>query len=815
MSKNVPFVDAYGEPIYFPARLETLALATAEISSRLTMVSNFDGLVETATRLIQQSLGYDQVILYLADADQQQFTQKVTATVNHGQAIRSYFLEEDSLAHRALRYNCVIRVDDLASEAPNFYQANPLDIRSELHIPLLRGSTVIGILSFGSGVRYSFSEDDSVLILKSLAAQVAVLIDRLRWQISQRSKPTDRDSIVLSANNSIFSEESALQNILPGIQILSGIREVLDNIVKGVVEGLGYAGAMLAVLDEKNQTLPVQAVAFSQPLQWLNLMEKVENILNIKAIGSSASLINDQENLGVQSCLTGEVKITHDLYDLLRPVVSQDLSQWLQKMSKVKTCVSLPLLVKDRVVGNIFVGTTKRKFSKEDLDALQFFVTNAAIAIQNVMLFEKVSQELTLREAELTQLRGIEKMISSSLDLHIVLRRILHGALELTRAEYGHVVLAGKYASGLVYRVSYPERPASMKEDNFGITQWIMRHKKPKLVEDLNLVKWGNEDLKSIVANEKGAESELRSLLGVPITLEGELIGAINIASHKVKAFDEQALEMLERLAVHAAIAIRNAYQFKVEREMQKRLANIGQVAAMGDMASNMVHRINNWVGAIRADLKYLRRQWDQNRFDSGETGELLDDMLANAEATLTMADDIRKPFQSLHREQIDVNECIMNVLRDKAEQISELVVFKELSKHLPPVLATQQLELVFDNLITNALQSIEQEIAEKRAETGSQSKPAPSQYILRVSTYLSDDKEWIEIIVQDTGPGLSNQLNEIDIFKLGVSGREDGMGYGLWWCDTFLKRWGGDIQLINKATKGCKFLVRLPVFKI
>ena len=54
-----------------------------------------------------------------------------------------------------------------------------------------------------------------------------------------------------------------------------------------------------------------------------------------------------------------------------------------------------------------------------------------------------------------------------------------------------------------------------------------------------------------------------------------------------------------------------------------------------------------------------------------------------------------------------------------------------------------------------------------------------------------------------------------IPSWENGVSGRPDGMGYGLWWCDTFLKRWGGQIQLVPGTKKGCKFLVRLPAASV
>jgi GAF domain-containing protein len=635
-----------------------------------------------------------------------------------------------------------------------------------------------------------------IIGLKNLAVQIGLSLDR-RHQNNVKQASSSVIAHNEPAQEKQTSQEIDVQSILPGLQSLAGIREVLDKIVKGVVEGLDYAGAMLAVLDHKNQTLTIRTIAFNDFICQMNLGGRIEGLGEIQVIGSSASLVHDQENLGVKTCLTGQTTVTHNLYDLFQPVVDQELSHRIQRITGVKTCISIPLLLEGRVVGNLCAGTKKKKISQKDLDALHFFVTNAAIAVQNSVLFERVTRKLVLRETELNQLREIAKMVSSSLDLEEVLKRILDGAIKLTKAEYGHVVLADNYGSDLVQRVSYPEGPKILKGGAFGITQLVMRDKKAKLIEHPNLVEPGGKNIACLTEHDYDlySYSQTKSQLGVPISLGDELIGVIHIASKKPKAFNKRALDMLEQLAVKAAIAIRNAHQFKVEREMRERFANLAQVVAMGDMASNMVHSINNWVGSIRLDLHYLKRQHALAKIDPKEFAELLDDMLDNTEATLAMAENIRKPFQGLNPEPVSVSECIINVLQAKEEECSQVAVIKDLAD-LPPVLATRQLELVFENLLNNALQAM------KGKAFG----------ILKFATRYSSDRQWVEIIVKDSGPGLPEHLNEIEIFKLGVSGRKDGVGYGLWWCDTFLKRWGGNIDLVENTKTGCRFLIRLPV---
>lgn len=639
-------------------------------------------------------------------------------------------------------------------------------------------------------------EDEMIIGLKKLSFQMGLSLDR-RQQNNTRQTIASNPAPNGPVQEKERPQDIGLQGVLPGLQSLARIREVLKKIVKEVVDGMGYAGAMLAVLDHKNQTLTIETVAFNESICQLNLRDRIENLGEITVIGSAASLIHDQENLGVKTCLTGQTMVTDNLYDLFLPVVDWELSHRIQKITGVKTCISIPLLLAGRVVGILCAGTRKKKISQKDLDALHSFVTNAAIAVHNSVLFEQVTRKLVMRETELNKLRDIGKIIGSSLDLEEVLKHILDGALKLTKAEYGQVVLADKYGSGLVQRVSYPEGPKILKNGALGITQQVMRDKKPKLIERSKPVEPGRKNVAPLTDQDHDiySYSQAKSQLGVPILLGDELIGVIHIASKKPRAFNKHALDMVEQLAVKAAIAIRNAHQFKAERDMRERFANLAQVVAMGDMASNMVHRINNWVGSIRVDLNYLKRQHALAKIDPDELAELLDDMLDNAEATLAMAEKIRQPFQGLTPEPVDVNECIANVLQAKQEECSDVAVIKDLAD-LPPVRATRQLEFVFENLLNNSLQAM------KGQAFG----------ILKFETRFSSDGQWIEIIIKDSGPGLPEHVNEIEIFKLGVSGRKDGVGYGLWWCDIFLKRWGGNIDLVENAKTGCRFLIRLPV---
>ncbi len=766
----------------FRLDLDGLIQITAEIASSLVAITDLDELVDAATLLIRQRLGYDQVTIQLLDSERHQFTLKIQSSAGQTQATHSYLPDNfASLAHRAVRRRSVICIGDMPVDAPSFYQPAPDDIRSELHIPLQQNSDVMGVLSIGSRERYIFSNSEIITVVKTLAAQLSGAIERV-YQYEHKAKG--------HADTRIYSQVANMHHILPELQSQTGgVHEVFDKVVRGVIEGLGYTAALLCVVDEKQQTLPVQAIAYSDFNHHLN-WGLAEQMLGVQIIGNFVSLARDQNNLAVQTCLTGKTNVTHNLYQFFQPVVNQEICNRIQESTRIATCVAIPLKVENKVVGILCAGTEKNEICAADLDALHFFVTNAAIAIQNSIHFGRVYQNLMLREAELGQLRRIERLINSSLDLEVVLKHILNGALELTHAEYSQVVLAGKYATDLIQQVSYPQ------DDAVSLVS-------PELIDLLNhLPSPEISVVKDLLAENKSADvtgfEQPVSVLSAVISLHHDLIGVLSIASRQEQPFTEQSQEMLDQIAVQAAIAIRNAFQFKTEQEIRERLANVSQVVAMGDMASNMVHSINNWVGAIRADVKYLMRQQSQEKIDLAEERELLTDILANAESTLVMAENIKKPFQPSEQELVNVNECILHVLQEKRSDMMNSIILEDLQP-VPPVMATRQLELVFDNLLNNALQAMKDQM----------------RGVVKFTSRLSKDRRWVLVTVQDSGSGLPAQLDPADIFKLGVSGRDDGLGYGLWWCDTFLKRWGGEIQYISNTKRGCKFLVKLPISEL
>ena len=80
------------------------------------------------------------------------------------------------------------------------------------------------------------------------------------------------------------------------------------------------------------------------------------------------------------------------------------------------------------------------------------------------------------------------------------------------------------------------------------------------------------------VINPTLREEGIKTLLGVPLLVSGEMIGVMHVGSFVPRDFDDDAIELLQLAADRAALAIRHAETFEAEREARHRLENVQRI---------------------------------------------------------------------------------------------------------------------------------------------------------------------------------------------------------------------------------------------
>ncbi len=180
--------------------------------------------------------------------------------------------------------------------------------------------------------------------------------------------------------------------------------------------------------------------------------------------------------------------------------------------------------------------------------------------------------ELKLRFERLNLLYQVSKTIHSSLDPQEALELILREAVRIMRGTSGSISLVNPNTGFLEIEASsgLPEKVARLKlRISEGITGWVARNGKPARVGRVNA------DSRYVMLR-----PEIRSELAVPLFLNGETRGVINIDSTREDAFSDEDQELLEELAVQAAKVIQNTWlyeQLRLKARLFETLVSVGQ----------------------------------------------------------------------------------------------------------------------------------------------------------------------------------------------------------------------------------------------
>jgi len=417
-------------------------------------------------------------------------------------------------------------------------------------------------------------------------------------------------------------------------------------------------------------------------------------------------------------------------------------------------------------------------FDKQDRYILQILATQAVIAIQEVRLLD-VLQEMTalLLIKPLQQVH--QSLVEKACDLLNVPMSLLWLVErdELSLQASSDITLVGK-------RVSL---------ENSLANQALQSGQPLNCFEDCNNWSDAYPDLAFVQG--------LGSGLVVPLfsSEDGGAIGAFCIFSSRTELRDFDQSEWFKKvisiLGHYAVLAVQNDAHQDALRSVQEQRAVAETFAAVGDIATNLLHSLNNKVGSIPVRVEGIQDKCQP----ALQADPYLEKNLVEIEHSASEAMQIvRESLFHLHPIQLGpvwVSECVKEAAASIT--IPAGIQFQtEGLEDLPPVLAGyKRLSMVFFNLFDNAIDAME------------------SSGLIQVTGVRRGD--WVEISVADSGPGIAPELHE-KIFEFNYSShqaeRPGKLGFGLWWVKTLLARFGGKISVESDGRSGTTFRLSLPV---
>jgi len=242
-----------------------------------------------------------------------------------------------------------------------------------------------------------------------------------------------------------------------------------------------------------------------------------------------------------------------------------------------------------------------------------------------------------------------------------------------------------------------------------------------------------------------------------------------------------------------------NAREISGRKRMEQQLRQAEKLSALGQLVAGVAHELNNPLAVVMGYAQLLSKQealGDKVRKDLTKVLHESERAAKIVRNLLTFARP-REP----HLAVIDVNRLVTETLETREIQVQEANVklVRRLADDLPPTKADPDLiEQVLANLVTNAIQALENQ---------------PDQRILEVGTERRGDK--IRIFVTDTGPGIPPQIADkiFDPFFT-TKGPGKGTGLGLSICYSIMEEHKGRIWVESQVGKGSRFLMELPVVK-
>jgi signal transduction histidine kinase len=149
----------------------------------------------------------------------------------------------------------------------------------------------------------------------------------------------------------------------------------------------------------------------------------------------------------------------------------------------------------------------------------------------------------------------VSNVIHSTLDSQEALQLIVSEAVRVMKASSGSLVLINPTTNFLEIHAAQNLSSAARKlklRVGEGITGWVARHGRPVRVGDVT------QDKRYV-----SVRRDVRSELAVPLEVQGEVRGVINVDSERVNTFTADDQELLQELALQAAKVIHNTWLYE------------------------------------------------------------------------------------------------------------------------------------------------------------------------------------------------------------------------------------------------------------
>ncbi len=263
-----------------------------------------------------------------------------------------------------------------------------------------------------------------------------------------------------------------------------------------------------------------------------------------------------------------------------------------------KCYLGVPIIMESRVLGVIALQDYKKSgtYDETHVEFLSTIAAQAAIAIENARMYEKLQRQLTERELaeqavkkseeearqaadRLLMVNHIGLKITTDLEFEQLMQTVYEQCQAIAYSDSFYIAFYDQQASVLSYPFSYSDgtrvfRPITDMNDSPGIAKQITGRKETIYVPDVHCLPEGITPI-TISAT----PSQTRSYLGLPLVVGEQAIGILSMQNRQAEAYGHSQIKTLELVATQVSIAIKNSQLYeRLKTTLEEREALIREL---------------------------------------------------------------------------------------------------------------------------------------------------------------------------------------------------------------------------------------------
>ncbi len=449
-----------------------------------------------------------------------------------------------SLASRVVRTGAIVHVADVLAD-PGYALADVARVanfRGALNVPMRREGHVVGAITV-TRVEAGRFTDKQIDLLTTFADQAVIAIQNVR---------------LFNETKEALEQQTAISEIL---RVISGsptdVQPVLDAIAERAARHCDASAASMYLTDG-------------------------EMLRHLASKGPAADPVTQVERLAInRGSITGRALLdgmTVQVRDMLAEGSEFPTSYEFARRLGHRTVVATPLYREGHPFGVILLRRQEvRPFSEREVALLRTFGDQAAIALENVRLFNETKEALDQQRASGEVLAAISNSIA---DTTPVFERILTSCERLFAGKLGVINLVGDDGRICLGAYNGPGREQMEQIYPFAVDETSATG---TAILGRRVVHFADIDHDKDVpprARQAWEAMGIKAAIGAPMLWEGRGIGAIFVFRDYPGPFSEKDIALLKTFADQAVIAIQNARLFNETKEALDQQRASGEVLA-------------------------------------------------------------------------------------------------------------------------------------------------------------------------------------------------------------------------------------------